>query len=475
MAPPVIQVDPQGFSKAADEYERVHNSLTFSIGQLGTRLAEHSAGCAGSDNAGLKWSNDYDPAAWNTVDALGDLALAVGQMHDLLHFTSVNHANANAQSAPSPSADDLVFPPGTLKVYQPSEPPIAFGGDDPEPTGWSWVKGYVEGELWPNGDPAELRMTGAAWRSMATDLRGLDALQVGARTFIEAQQTTETTQALEQADIVKGQFENLAGVCDNIATSCYSYADSVEQTKSAIKQALIEMVALIAADQAAGFVFALFTGGGSVVAAQGGMAILLTTFGVRIANTIRALIGLTELIKVPAIVGQSLARGGELLGPLLRARPALAGAEGAAIDGSFIAWSRLRRPSLTAETKQKILDNTPKWKRPGDTTEDFYTVKSEPDIKVPIDKTYANHPEITQLPKDPKGQYYLDEANGVRYPVKPGWDFGHNSGFENRKLIADAQDKGWTQQQLTDEVNSHPERFHVEDSTGNRSHRREQK
>lgn len=94
------------------------------------------------------------------------------------------------------------------------------------------------------------------------------------------------------------------------------------------------------------------------------------------------------------------------------------------------------------------------------------------DIKVHEDNNYENHPEITQLPKDPKGQYYLDEANGVRYPVDPNWDFGHNSGFENRTIIADAQACGLTQEQMAAEVNDHPERFHVEDSTGSRSHRR---
>jgi hypothetical protein len=477
MAPPAIKVDPAGFSKAATEYERVHYALTFQIGQLCKGLTTHSAGCAGSDNAGLKWSNDYDPAAWNTVDALGDLAMAVGQVHDLLQFTAANHANANSQSAPQPKPDDLVFPPGSLTVYQPTEPPYAFGGDDPEPTGWSWVQGYVEGHIWPNGDPNDLRMTGAAWRDMANGLRGAAQILPGARESIEAQQTTETAQALEQADNVKTEFESLALVCESLGNSCYAYADSVEQTKSAIKRALIEMMALIAADQAAGAIFAFFTGGTSAVAAQGGMAILLAAYGARIATTIRALIGLVEVVKVPATVAQALARSSEILGPLIRAQPTLAGIGGAAAasPGPFIAWARLTRPGLWTETKETILRNTKGWTKPGDATEDFYVVKSEPDIRVSKDKTYDNHPEITQLPKDPKGQYYLDEANGVRYPVKPQWDFGHNSGFENRKYLAEGQANGWTQEELAAHVNAHPERFHVEDSTGNRSHRREPK
>ncbi|WP_405160793.1 hypothetical protein OG203_31040 [Nocardia sp. NBC_01499] len=214
MAP--VVVDPQGFAKAATEYERVHNTLTFDIGTLTKNLAK-GGGSAGSDNAGHKWTNDYDPAAWNTVDALGDLALAVGQMHDLLQFTSVNHTNANSQSAPEPNPNDLVFPPGTLKVYQPPEPPAAYGGSDPEPTGWDLVKGAVEGELWPNGHPDKLRQLGASWRDMANGLRFIVGMLAAPRSLIEAQQSPETPQALEQADIVKAEFESSPACATNSA------------------------------------------------------------------------------------------------------------------------------------------------------------------------------------------------------------------------------------------------------------------
>ncbi|WP_433754669.1 GH-E family nuclease [Nocardia sp. CA-135398] len=475
MAPPVIQVDPQGFTKAADVYEGVHNALTYNIDTLSKVLAT-CGGSAGSDNAGRKWSNDYDPAAWDTVDALGDLALAVGQMHDLLQYTAANHANANSQSAPEPNPNDLVFPAGALKVYNPPEPPAAYGGHDAEPTGWSAIKGYIEGEVWPNGHPDVLRKAGAAWRTMANGLRTVVAPLPTARELIEAQQSTETPQALEQADIVKGQFESLAGVCDQLATSCDSYANSVEQTKNAIKRALIELAALVAVDQVFGWVAAPFTGGGSAAAAQGGMAIALSIYGARIAAMIRALVTVVETVRVPVAVSQAIARGSEALIPLLRARPALAAADGAVAPGPFTSFSKLRRPNLTQETKDKIVAKTKTWKRPGDTgDDDFYIVASETEVKVPINKSYDDKPWVTQLEKTPDGKYYVDSANNSLYPVNPKWEFGHNSGFENRRLLADAQAEGLTQQQLDQRVNSHPDWFHIEDQYGNRSHRREDK
>ncbi|MFX0573051.1 HNH/ENDO VII family nuclease [Nocardia nepalensis] len=474
MAPPTVRVDPDGFVHAASEYERVHNTLVNDITTLSNRLAK-GGGTAGSDNAGRKWSADYDPAAWSAVDALGDLALAIGQMHDLLQFTAANHANANSQSTPQPNPNDLVYPPGSLQIYQPPEPPAAFGGRDPEPTGWDLVKGAVEGELWPNGSPDKLRALGASWRDMANGLRFVTGMLPAARTGIEAQQSPETTQALEQADLIKTQVETLAGVCDELGKSCDSYADSVEQTKNAIKRALLELLALVALDQAAGWIGAFFTGGTSALAAQGGMAVAISIYGARIAAIIRALIGLTDIVRIPIAVSQAIARGSEALIPLIRARPALAGADGVVAPGPFTTFANLRRPGLRVETQEKIFAKTKRWKRPGDVEEQWYIVKSEDEVKVPINRTYDDKPWVTQLPKTEDGKYYVDAANDSLYPVNPAWEFGHNSGFEHRRLLEIAQSKNMTQQEFNDYVNSHPDYFHVEDHPGNRSHRREHK
>ncbi|MBF6278689.1 MULTISPECIES: GH-E family nuclease [Nocardia] len=473
MAPPIV-VDPNGFTTAAQTYADIHgSSLVPAITNLCSTLKD-CGGSAGSDNAGLTWSNDYDPVAFDTVDALGDLALACGQMHDLLQFTGTNHANANSQSEPNSDPNAVLFPPGSLTVYQPPEPPKAFGGSDPEPTGWSWVKGAVQGELWPNGDPDKLREAAGAWRLMATKLRMATITMPGARSHIEAQQSPETQQALEQHDLVKGQFESLAGTCDQLAASCDAYADSLHTTKKAIIHALVEMVALIAVDQAAGFIGAWLTGGGAEVAAQGGMALAISVYGARIATLIRALIGLAEVARIPIGVSQAIARGAEALIPLLKAEPVLAGAEGATAPGSFTSWANLRRPELREPTKKTIEAAATKWGPQGG-SKDFYEVASDTDVKVPINKSYDDKPWVTQLPKDPSGKYYVDAANNSLYPVNPKWEYGHFSGYENRRLIADAQSKGMTQQQFNDYVNNHPEYFHVEDQPGNRSHRREQK
>ncbi|MEU6190243.1 GH-E family nuclease [Nocardia sp. NPDC047038] len=400
----LAEVDPQGFTKAAEVYEGVHNALMYGVDTL-TKILGESGGGAGSDNAGRAWSNDYDPAAWDTVDALGELALAVGQMHDLLQFTAANHANANSQSTPEPNPNDLVFPPGTLKVYQPPEPPAVYGGHDPEPTGWDWVKGAFEGELRPPATRTRIR-----WNRPRT------------RSSVRSSNSSRS--------------------------SLWTRRSGGSPRRSPVA--------------------------GRRAAAQGGMALAIGIYGARIAAVIRALIGLAEASRVPVAVSQAVARGSEALIPLIRARPALAGVDGVVAPVPFTTFANLRRPHLTQQTRDTIIARTRTWGRPGE-KEDFYVVESEPNVKVPINKSYDDKPWVQQLPKTEDGKYYVDAANRSLYPVNPKWEFGHNSGFEHRRLLADAQSRGMTQKEFDDYVNSHPERFHIEDMTGNRSHRREQK
>ncbi|MFN8872077.1 MAG: GH-E family nuclease [Phycisphaerae bacterium] len=72
--------------------------------------------------------------------------------------------------------------------------------------------------------------------------------------------------------------------------------------------------------------------------------------------------------------------------------------------------------------------------------------------------------------KDADGRY-LDPNTGLPIQGKP--DIGHIWGFEHRRLVKIAQQKGMTQKQFNDWVNSHPEWFQFECPRSNRSHKYE--
>lgn len=70
-------------------------------------------------------------------------------------------------------------------------------------------------------------------------------------------------------------------------------------------------------------------------------------------------------------------------------------------------------------------------------------------------------------PKAPDGIRYIDPDNVVR---DPPYQYGHVYGKENRRLIIEAGEKGMSQEQFNDWVNSHPEWFRMESRTYNLSH-----
>jgi bacterioferritin-associated ferredoxin len=70
--------------------------------------------------------------------------------------------------------------------------------------------------------------------------------------------------------------------------------------------------------------------------------------------------------------------------------------------------------------------------------------------------------------RNPDGSFsYIDPDGKVR---KPPWEYGHIYGRENRRLIVEAGEKGLTQEQFNDWVNSHPDWFRMESREFNQSH-----
>jgi hypothetical protein len=72
-------------------------------------------------------------------------------------------------------------------------------------------------------------------------------------------------------------------------------------------------------------------------------------------------------------------------------------------------------------------------------------------------------------PKNALGEFVDDSGNVIQEP-----DFGHKPGFENRRILAAADELGLTQEQLNEYVNSRPEFFQIEEHAVNISHANEE-
>jgi len=162
MAP--ITVEPKVLSDAAGFYDKSRSAVGDAMTALVAALND-GAGSAETDSAGDAWSTGYDPAALDAVKAGGDVVNAFAKLHDLLACSGVNHDNAE-RAAKTPSEAALAAP-ALAPRYTVAAFSGASGGDTDAPFGWGAISRWLEGHLWPNGDPDKLRKLSTAWDDAA--------------------------------------------------------------------------------------------------------------------------------------------------------------------------------------------------------------------------------------------------------------------------------------------------------------------
>ena len=311
MAP--ITVDPDVLKNAAAQYCNASSTACAAINALAADL-DTNWGCAGTDNAGQSWAAAYDSAAFDAVTAGTDIANAFGKLHDLLAATGINHANAeNANALPPLPA--LPAPPQLTPMAVPRFNG-SYGGDTDAPMGWGLITRWLQGHMWPNGDPDKLRTLGSAWRTAAEELRRASDATDAAWVSMEELASDELPQALAQMDGVYVAAHNVADQFDILASACGEWATTIADAH----QSVIDIVGTaIVAGTIAGAVAGFFTLGVGTVAVTGAT-------GSVIAGSVIAVLTGVEAASAIA-VGVTVATGAAAIGiavdvqPLLEASP----------------------------------------------------------------------------------------------------------------------------------------------------------
>lgn len=151
------------------------------------------------------------------------------------------------------------------------------------------------------------------------------------------------------------------------------------------------------------------------------------------------------------------------LAPILSARAALFSAETTGLV-SDVGVDLLTRPKLRVGTKQAIeaaAERTPDGK--------YFISATDDSILVPVSKQYDQ--DILNLPKTADGKYYQG-PDGIRYPVNPVYQYGHETGNEWWRIRDRAIREHWTREQLIEYCNN-PRLYRIEDAPGNANHSNE--
>ncbi|ADG99236.1 hypothetical protein Srot_2804 [Segniliparus rotundus DSM 44985] len=476
-----LACSPEDCAQGAQSASKFRDDLAAVV----TRLAGVLKGCggmAGSDSGAEKWAHNYDPAcggrggAEGAMEVASDIINGAGMMHDLLYYTGANHSNADNPDAP-------VYPPGSPPVFKVPAVPQAFGGGSGgEPGWWTFIAKYVEGAVWPNGHEDKLKEAADAYKTAADGARAAETHIPEIISRVNQQNIPEAATIVGWCNRLQSEVNTLADTFAELGKACEEYAHQIHEAHEKIKDAAIDLAWQSVLIEGGGAVLGFLSGGLGEGGAQVLEASRLAAIGKRIAEICRAFVAAAEVSGLPLVaeVG-ALARVSMDLRPLLTARAVLYGgfaAEDAAVAGDLADLEKIiqyRRPYLRKSTKEFIDANTEKATVDG---QPFYRSATDRNVYMPQDKTWAGKTvdgkPITSLEKDSTGKYYVD-AEGRKYPVDPVWHYGHEYDREWWRLQEEARSANppWTQKQMNDYVNDHPEIFRIEDAPGNVSHAHE--
>ncbi|MDP0400008.1 hypothetical protein [Tsukamurella strandjordii] len=285
--PPVVSVRPESFKASSKAFSEINKAIGKAAFVLGQELATMN-GMAGSDSKAKAFSDQYDELT-NGKSGLGAgiklMADATDKMAELLDASAVNHTNADTAIAPCAPG----IPSGLSYVNGQTDKPTiasAFGGPG-EPSNWEMIKSYVEGEIFPDGDPEKLDKAAEAWRKMGTALREQSQRVDAAIAHIANEKSAEVEPAQTQAGLIKQHLADIANAHDKTAKLLTDFATHVRDVRDETKDALTELAWELVGGLVLGAALSLVTAGASALASTAVGVVRLTQTGAKIAGFIR--------------------------------------------------------------------------------------------------------------------------------------------------------------------------------------------
>lgn len=193
----------------------------------------------GHDSAGLLFGQTYTHAGRSLLDAAASAVNACRKAGFGVQMSAVNYERANAASTVGGGETSLPLPTAPTPFTAPSMPP-PMGGGIAAPLLWTIVESLV-GDVWPDGNPEEVRAAAAAWRSFGASI-GAVAEPVGAAgTALAGQQIPEAGHMGDAAAQISGGLADIAAQAQELAAQVDAFAANVEATQNAIRGLLHQL------------------------------------------------------------------------------------------------------------------------------------------------------------------------------------------------------------------------------------------
>lgn len=233
-----ITVDPTALNSAGASVGAESNAVTSAISTLTAALSGHESGF-GHDAAAFVFARSYTNAANALLHSAASAVNASRRTGQGIQMSAYNYGTANAHSTVGGGESPVPKPGDPGKFSTPAVPSV-FGGAIAAPIGWSIVEAFVGG-VWPDGDPAQMRATAAAWRTFGSAISGGSGAMTTAGTTLGGFQIPEAAQMQKAANDIGGGLTGIDKQAQALASQIDSFASTVENAQNAIRDLLHQL------------------------------------------------------------------------------------------------------------------------------------------------------------------------------------------------------------------------------------------
>jgi hypothetical protein len=233
-----IAVDPAALAATGAAIGGDAESAAGAVQTLSSALSGAGAQF-GHDPAGLLFATSYTQSGKALLDAAASAVNACRRVGFGVQMSASNYGHANAASTVGGGEPPVPAPTDPGAFHAPGMPP-PLGGGIAAPVGWSLVESFV-GQVWPDGDPGQMRETAAAWRSFATAMTGV-AGQVGASgAGLNGHEIPDGGPMVKAVADVQGGLAGLAAQANALAGKVDGFAATVQATQDAVRDLLHQL------------------------------------------------------------------------------------------------------------------------------------------------------------------------------------------------------------------------------------------
>jgi len=184
-----ISVDPSALASIGITVGDDGDATAAAVGVLSSGLSGAGA-MFGHDAAGLVFAQGYTASGKAILDAAASVVNAGRRVGFGIQTSAANYGHANASSTVGGGSAPVSAPSAPAKFTAPTMPP-PLGDGIAAPLGWSLVESFV-GDVWPDGNPGDMRAAAREWQSFAGKLTGLAAQFEAAGPGLGAQRIPES-------------------------------------------------------------------------------------------------------------------------------------------------------------------------------------------------------------------------------------------------------------------------------------------